>query len=58
MAGLVLSFIASALLNVIGRNLWSVPLVNLGGIALLVAIARTTAWFKAQPWQAVPKSTA
>ncbi len=58
MAGLVLSFIASALLNVIGRNLWSVPLVNLGGIALLVAIARTTAWFKAQPWQAAPKSSA
>jgi hypothetical protein len=59
MAGLVLSFVASTMLNLLGRNFWSVPLVNLGGIAVLIAIAKTTAFFKSSPWSkpALPKST-
>lgn len=50
MAGLVLSFLASVALNILGRSYWSVPLVNVAGIALLIGIARTTAFFKAEPW--------
>lgn len=52
MTGLVLSFSASALLNVIGRGAFAVALVNLGGIAILIVVARLTAWFKSQPWNA------
>lgn len=50
MSGLVLSFVASITLNVIGRGFLAVALVNLGGIALLVLIARMVAWFKSSPW--------
>lgn len=50
MTGIVLSLVASAILNVIGRTWWSVPLFNLGGIAILFAVARVTAYFKAEPW--------
>jgi hypothetical protein len=50
LTGLVLSFTASVLLNVIGRDVVTVPLVNLGGLALLVVTAYVVAWFKAAPW--------
>lgn len=50
MTGLLLSFLASTVLNLAGHSLWSVPLVNLTGIAILIAVARLTAFFKAQPW--------
>lgn len=51
MSGLVLSFSASAVLNVTGRGAFFVAVVNLAGIAALIGLARVTAWFKAQPWQ-------
>lgn len=56
MAGLVLSFLASVALNVLGRSYWSVPLVNLTGIAILIAIARTTAFLKSEPWSRPAKT--
>ncbi len=49
--GLVLSFSASALLNVIGRTTLSVAAVNLGGMATMIAVAYLTAWFKSEPWR-------
>ena len=49
--------IASALLNATGRGALAVALVNLGGIAILIALARAVAWFKSQPWRA-PRPTA
>jgi len=52
MSGLVLAFLASALLNAMGRGPTSVAIVNLGGIAILIALARTVSWFKSQPWKA------
>jgi hypothetical protein len=58
MAGLVLAFLASATLNILGRSYWSVPLVNLAGIVLLVGVARTTAFFRAEPWARSAKSRA
>ena len=51
MTGLVLSFSASAVLNLTGRGLFAATLVNAAGIAILIGVARITAWFKAQPWQ-------
>lgn len=50
MSGLVLSFLASTALNLLGRNIWSVPMVNLVGIGVLIGIARATAFFKSAPW--------
>ncbi len=55
MAGLFLSFLAGVALNLLGRTVWTVALVNLAGIACLFAIARVTAWFKAQPWLRPPQ---
>jgi hypothetical protein len=51
MSGLVLSFAASIALNCLGRGVLVVAAVNLGGIGLLVLIARVVAWFKSMPWQ-------
>lgn len=58
MSGLVLSFLASVTLNLIGRSAWSVALVNVAGILLLVGIARTTAFFKSAPWSKPAARTA
>lgn len=50
MSGLVLSFVASIILNLVDRSFLSVAVVNLGGIAVLMTIARVVAWFKSSPW--------
>ena len=52
MAGLVLSFLASTMLNVVGRTFASVTLVNVAGILVLVAVARIVTFFKSEPWAA------
>lgn len=52
---LVLSFSGSALLNVLGRTYFTVPLINLGGMAIMVAVAYMLAWFKSTPWKASAK---
>ena len=49
---LVLSFSGSALLNVIGRTYFTVPLINLGGMAIMIGVAYMLAWFKSTPWKA------
>lgn len=49
-AGIVLSFLAATFLNVVGKTYLTVPLANLGGFAILIAIAYSVAWFKAAPW--------
>jgi hypothetical protein len=54
---LALSFTASALLNVIDRTYFTVPLVNLGGMAIMIGVAYMMAWFKSTPWKA-PKAHA
>lgn len=50
MSGLVLSFVASIVLNMSGRGFLAVAAVNLGGIGVLIVIARIVAWFKSSPW--------
>lgn len=50
MSGLLLSFLSSTVLNLTGRDFASVAIVNITGIALLLAVARITAFFKSEPW--------
>ncbi|MGI9423434.1 MAG: OpgC family protein [Hyphomicrobiaceae bacterium] len=58
-AGLVLSFLAATFLNVAGSTYLTVPLANLGGFAILIAIAYGVAWFKSAPWsKPAPANTA
>ncbi len=52
LTGLVLSFSGSVVLNLLGRDYFTVPLVNLGGMGLLVITAYVVAWFKSVPWKA------
>ena len=49
-AGLVLSFLCATFLNVFGRTYLTVPIANLGGFAILIAIAYGVSWFKSAPW--------
>lgn len=58
MLSLVLAFTASALMNVIGRTYLTVPMVNLGGLAIMVGVAYLMAWIKSTPWKAAPVDTA
>lgn len=50
MSGMILSHICGPFLNVVGRNFFTVTMVNAGGIALLIAIAYLVSWYKAAPW--------
>lgn len=59
MLGLVLAFAVIIPLSYWERGLLAVAAVNLGGIALLVFVARQVAWFKSIPWNTnAPASTA
>jgi hypothetical protein len=49
-AGLVLSFVMATFLNFAGRTYLTVAIANLGGFAILIALAYSVAWFKAAPW--------
>ena len=50
MTGLSLSFVASVLLNFTGRSALAVAVINLGGLGVLVVVARAVTWFKSSPW--------
>ncbi|MEO1694844.1 MAG: OpgC domain-containing protein [Pseudomonadota bacterium] len=50
MAGIVLSFVAGPFMNAFGRTYLTVFVANAGGIAILIAIAYTVAWYKSAPW--------
>ena len=51
LTGMVAAQAAGALLDVTGRSALALAAVNLGGFALLIAVAYTVAWFKSQPWR-------
>ena len=53
LTGLVLAQVLGIMLDRVGRGFWSVPLVNLGGCAVLVVAALGVHWFKSVPWKAV-----
>lgn len=46
-----------AVLDLTGRGALATLAVNLAGFAILIAVARTTGWFKAQPWNASRQQT-
>ncbi len=56
--GLVLSFSGSVVLDILGRDYFTVPLVNVGGMGLLVITAYVVGWFKSVPWKAPRAATA
>ena len=51
LTGLVAAQILGVLLDEIGRTFLTQLLVNLLGMAILIAAARITSWFKAPPWR-------
>lgn len=54
LSGMTLSFIASIALNLMGRSILATAVINLGGIGILVVIAKVVTWFKSQPWTKSP----
>jgi hypothetical protein len=58
LSGMVLSFVASVLLNVTGRGVIATAVMNLGGIGVLIIIARGVTWFKSSPWTKEPAQAA
>lgn len=55
LTGMVLSQAAGALLDLTGREMVAVALVNLAGFGVLIAVAYVVAWFKSQPWRRAPQ---
>src|SRR5215217_5297386 len=50
LAGLVLAQALGVVLDVIGRGIATAALVNIGGCAVLLAVAAVSEWFKSSPW--------
>jgi hypothetical protein len=55
--GMTLSFIAGMALDVWGRGIASVGVVNAAGLGMLILTAYVVAWFKAQPWRSPVRAT-
>jgi hypothetical protein len=49
--GMTLSFLAGMALDVWGRGIVSIAVVNAAGIGILILSAYVVAWFKSQPWR-------
>lgn len=49
---MVMARALGAVLDLTGRGALAALAVNLAGFAILIAVARLTGWFKAQPWKA------
>ena len=41
--------------DVIGRNHWTMIVVNLFGFACLIAVAKVVTWYKSEPWRKIPE---
>ncbi len=55
MASIVLSQILGMMFDVIGRNHWTMIVVNLLGLACLIAVAKVVTWYKSEPWRKIPE---
>lgn len=55
---MVMARALGAVLDLTGRGAFATIAVNLTGFVILIAVARTTGWFKSQPWKSAPKPTA
>jgi hypothetical protein len=51
LSGMALSFIAGMALDLWGRTVFSVVMVNAAGIIFLILEAYVLAWFKSEPWK-------
>ena len=51
LTGMALSFIVGMVLDLWGRTLFSVVVVNVAGIVFLILEAYVLAWFKSEPWK-------
>jgi len=51
LSGMALSFIVGMVLDLWGRSLFSVVVVNAAGIVFLILEAYVLAWFKSEPWR-------
>jgi len=54
LTGLVVAHALGIMLDVIGRGFLATAFINLLGIAVLIAAAYATGWFKSAPWRARP----
>ena len=54
MVSIVLARFNGWVLDMIGRDAWTVAAVNLCGFGVLIAVAYIVSWFKGQPWRAQP----
>ncbi len=53
-ASMYLARLMGVALDVLGRNLAGMIVVNLAGVAVLIAVAYGAGWFKAAPWRRAP----
>ena len=54
MTSMFLAQLAGFALDQMGRSHATMALVNLGGFAVIIAVAYGVAWFKRQPWKGLP----
>jgi hypothetical protein len=54
MASIVLARFNGWVLDMIGRDVWTLAAVNLSGFAVLIAVAYIVSWFKGVPWRGQP----
>lgn len=54
LAGMALSQIAGMAMDILGRTVPRVLMVNAGAVVILIMTAYGIAWFKSQPWKSVP----
>lgn len=54
LTGLVIAHALGIILDQLGRDFFTTAFVNLLGLAILVAAAYVTAWFKSSPWRQPP----
>lgn len=55
MVSIVLSQILGMAFDVLGRNHWTMLVVNLFGCACLVVVAQVVTWYKSEPWRKAPQ---
>jgi hypothetical protein len=58
LASMALAQVGGFAFDIIGADVWTRALVNLTGIAALIAVAYGVGWFKSQPWQLRPDRAA
>ncbi|MEM6565501.1 MAG: OpgC domain-containing protein [Pseudomonadota bacterium] len=56
-ASMFLARFSGFVLDVLGRDVWTVVAVNVAGMAVLVLTAYSASWFKAQPWRSSKAAT-